>query len=219
MSSKHEHSEQHEQTLKKQALQQQEVGEVLIFFRRYLKPGIAAIVALCALALFIQSMRSKKQTAVAAAGSALMNAATPGDLEHIVATWPNTPIGPIALMKLARETYNGGSFAEAESLFNRFLKTYADHELARQAELNLIACKESAGHLGEAHLLYGEFAKSHAGTFLAPMALMGQARCLEALGMYEDALMVYDDILTDHGGTEWARNADAHKKVLRAKIS
>lgn len=213
-SQQHQQSSQHEEVLKQQALEQKEVKEVLVFLRKYAKPAGIAIIVICVIMLsdkFFKAQRHKKE---AAADTALMDARNAEDLQEVVDTYGSTPTAPLALMELAREKFNAGQFDEAEELYTRFTKKHGDHELAAQAELNLITCKEAKGQLGEAHLLYGGFAKKHAGSFLAPSAMMGRARCLEALDLQDEAQIAYEDIMVNFPETIWSRVAEANLKVV-----
>jgi len=213
----HQHSPQHEEVLKQQALEQKEVKEVLVFFRKYAKPAGIAIVVVCAIVLadkFFKAQRHKKE---AAADTALMDARSAEDLQKVVDKYGATPSAPMALMALAREKFNSGQFDEAEELYTRFTKKHGDHELAAQAELNLITCKEAKGQLDEAQLLYGGFAQKHAGSFLVPSAMMGQARCLEALDQLDEAQIAYEDIIVNFPETAWSRIAEANLKVVLGK--
>lgn len=211
------HSPMHEEVLKKQALEQQEVKEVLVFFRKYAKPAVIAVVAVCVFVLadkFLKAQRHKKE---ATADTALMEARNAEDLQAIVDDYASTPTGPLALMELARDKFNAGQFDEAEELYTRFTKKHSGHELAAQAELNLITCKEAKSQFGEAHLLYGEFAKKHADSFLAPSAKLGQARCLEALNELNEAQIAYEDIIVNYPETSWSRIAEANLKTVLGK--
>lgn len=217
MSHKKQHSPQHEALLKKQALEQQEVTEVLVFIKKYIKPAAIAIVVVFAITLtkgMIKSQRVKKD---AAADSALMQARTADDLQKVLNNYPSTPAAPIALMGLAREKFNAGQVTEAESLYTQFTKEHGNHELATQAELNLIFCKEALGQLGDAHLLYGKFAATHAESFLAPVALLGKARCLEALDLLDEAQMAYEDIIINFPESSWTQLAEGNLEVVIGK--
>lgn len=208
------HSPQHEEVLRKQALEQSEVKEVLVFFRKYAKPAAIVIIAVCAFILvdkFLKSQRYKKE---ATADTALINAQGISDLQEIVDKYKGTPAGPIALMELAREQFNLGQFDEAEALYVRFTKEYGKHELADQARLNLITCIEAKEQFDEAGKLYATFAEDHEGSRLAPSALLGQARCLEALGRLDEAQTAYEDMIVNFQGTAWSRIAEVNLKTV-----
>ncbi len=217
MSHEKKHSPQHEDLLKKQALEQQEVTEVLVFIKKYIKPVVIVIVVACAITLtnrFFKGQRIQKEDA---ADSALMQARTVDDLQKVLNDYPSTRAEPMALMRLALEKFNAGQITEAEALYTQLTKEYGDHELAMQAELNLIFCKEAQGQLGEAHLLYGEFAAKDAESFLTPVALMGKARCLEALDLLDEAQVAYEDILVNFPESSWEQIAEANLKVILRK--
>jgi len=214
---KPQHSPQHEEVLKKQALEQQEVKEVLVFLQKYAKPAAVVIITICVLVLadkFFKSQRVKKELR---ADTALMHAQNAEDLEAILNEYGSTPAAPVALMGLAREKFNAGKIDEAEVLYSQFVKKHGDLEQAAQAELNLISCKEAKGQLGEAHLLYGEFVKDHSGSYLVPSALMGRARCLEILGELDEAQIAYEDIIVNYPESSWSQLAKAKLKVVLAK--
>jgi len=212
-----EHSPQHEEVLKKQALEQREVKEVLVFLQKYAKPTAIAIIAICVIVLADKFFKAQRHTKEATADTALIHAQSTEDLQAIVDDYASTPAGPLALMVLAREKFNEGQFDEAETLYTRFTKKHGGHELAAQAELNLVTCKEAKGQLGDAHLLYGEFVKKHAGSYLVPSAMMSQARCLEALDQLDEAQIAYEDIIVNFPETSWSRVAEANLKTVLSK--
>lgn len=213
-----QHSQQHEELLKKQALEQREVTEVLVFLKKYTKPAATAIIVICVIVLvqnFFKTQHDKKETV---ANMALMNATSAGDLEGIIQNHPSTDAVPMAMMRLARERFNAGQTDEAETLYTEFTQKYSQHELFTQAELNLIACKEAKGQLEEAQTSYGAFAKKYAASFLAPSALMSQARCLETLGKLDEARIVYEDIKVNFAESLWAVQAEANLTVVLGKM-
>jgi TolA-binding protein len=217
MSHDEQHSPQHEELLKKQALEQQEVTEVLVFIKKYIKPIAIALVVVCVITLTNRFFKGQRVQKEAAADSALMQARSVDDLQKVLNDYPSTLAEPKALMRLALEKFNAGQTTEAELLYIQFVKEHGDHELATQAELNLIICKEAQDQLGDAHLLYGEFAAKHAESFLAPVALMGKARCLEALDLLDEAQVAYEDIIVNFPETSWGQIAEANLKVVLRK--
>ena len=213
-----QHSPQHEEQLKKQVLEQQEVKEVLTFFSKYAKPAVIGVVAISVIFLTNALFRNNRLKKEAAADTALMQAGSVEELQIIVDKYASTPSEPFALMRLALEKFQDGQIEEAEGLYKRFIEKHGNHELAAQAKLNLITCKESKGQLNEAQALYGTFAKEHETSFLAPSAMMSQARCLEALNQPEEARIVYEDIGAKYPNPTWARPAASKLKVLLGKM-
>jgi len=209
--------ERHKELLKHKELEQQEVTEVLTFLKKYAKPTVIAVAVVCGLVLangFFKSQRLKKEVL---ADTALMNAQNPEDLQAIIDDYASTPSEPFALMGLAREKFNEGKIDEAEALYTRFAKKHGGHELAAQAELNLISCKEAKGQTEEASRLYGEFAKANEGSYLVPSAMMSQARCLETLGKLDEAQIVYEDLIAAFPEGSWAQLANIDLKELLGK--
>ena len=213
----HQHSPQHEEVLKQQALEQKEVTEVLVFLRKYAKPAGIAIAVVCVIVLADKLFKTQRFKKEVAADTALIDARSVQDLQNVVNDYASTPSGPLALMELARAKFNAGQIDESEELYTRFTKKHADHELAAQAELNLITCQEAKGQFGETHLLYGQFATKHAGSYLEPSAMLGQAHCLEALGQLDEAQIAYEDIIVNFPETGWSRIAAANLKTVLGK--
>ncbi len=207
----------HKELMKQQALEQSEVKEVLVFMKKYAKPASIAVLAICAVVLVGKSIKMQGVKKNAVADTALMQARNATDLQAIIDDYSSTPAAPLALMGLAREKFNSGQVDEAEALYTQFTKQHGDLELADQAQLNIISCKESKGQLGDAHLLYGEFATEHQGSYLVPSAMMGKARCLEALGMLDEAQIAYEDVIVNFPEGGWAQMAEANLKVVMGK--
>jgi|GEM_PF-6802702 len=208
----------HQEVLAKHALEQQEVKEVLVFIQKYTKPAAIALAVICAVVLanrFVQSQHLKQEVK---ADAALAQAQNTDDLKAVVDTFSDTAAGPIALMGLAREKYNAGHIDDADTYYSQFLKQHKNHELAPQAALNYIACKEAKGQYGDAQLLYGAFLQEKQNSFLAPMARLGQARCLEKLEQFVEAKLIYEDLIINYPSSSWAKKAEANLRAVAAKI-
>lgn len=218
MSDKQPHSPKHTDVLKKQAMEQSEVKEVLNFLKKYGVPTLVAIIVICGIYLFDRSLKSSKAKKEATADTALLAARTPADFEEIVEDYGKTSSGPIALMSLGMARFSEGNYTAAQAHYSEFLKKYGDHDMALQAELNLITCQEELGGLSEAHLKYGEFAAAHPDSYLAPLARMGQARCLESMGSLEEARRAYEDLIVAYPGSSWANVAETRMKVISSKL-
>lgn len=210
--------QRHEELLKHQALEQQEVKEVLNFFKKYVKPAAIGIAVVCILVLannFFKSNRLKKE---AKADAALAQARTAADFQAVLDNYGSTPSAPLAMMGLAMENFNAGQVDQAAELYATFLNKYGRHEMAVQAEFNAITCKEAKDQYGDAHLLYGAFEKSNKGSHLAPMALLGKARCLMALEQYAEAKQVYEDIITFYPESGWSQAAEGKLVQIENKL-
>lgn len=218
MSKDHKHSSKHNDVLKKQALQQSEVGEVLTVIKKYGVPTLIVIVVVCSIFLFDRYLKSSKAKKETSADIALTQAHTAADYQTILDKYGSTSSAPIAMMDLAMAKFSAGKYAEAQALYEKFLKKYPKHEMAEQAELNKITCVEAEGKMSEAHLLYGEFVSKHKQSYLAPVAMMGQARCLEALNSDVDAKQAYEDLIAAYPGSSWANLASTRLRVLNSKV-
>lgn len=218
MSSEKQHSPQHQELLKKQALEQQEVKEVLNVFRKYGVPTLVFILVVCSIFLFDRYLKSSKAAKEAKADAALVMAMSPADYEDIIDEYGKTATAPIAMMRLAMTRFSNGEYDAAQALYSEFLDEYGKHELAVQAQLNLITCREAKGEHSEAHLLYGDFLSKHRDSYLAPLALMGQARCMEAMGNLAEAKRAYEDLIVGYPGSSWSSLAETRMSVLDTKL-
>lgn len=218
MSSEKKHSAQHQEVLKKQALEQQEVKEVLDVIKKYAVPATVVVLVVCGFFLFDRYLKSSKASKEVKADSALMTAMSAADYEEIIDDYGSTSSAPIAMMQLAMARFSAGEYDAAQELYSQFLKEYGKHEMALQAELNQITCREAKGELSEAHLLYGEFAEKHSDSYLAPVAKMGQARCLEAMGNPAEAKRAYEDLIVAYPGSSWSNLAETRMAVIDSKL-
>ena len=218
MSSEKQHSPQHEELLKKQSLEQQEVKEVMNFITKYAKPTAIVVIAVCAFFLVNRYFKSSRLQKEMKADAALLQASSAYDYQAILDDYGSTPSASLALMGLARQTFNAGQYAEADALYGKFINKYSKHEMAVQAEFNQITCREAQGQIGDAHLLYGEFVKKHKDSYLAPLAMIAQARCLESLSLLADAKQVYEDLVFSYPGSSWAQMAEANLTVVESKL-
>lgn len=211
-------AKQHKEAAQQRALEQSEVKEVLVFFRRYAKPAAAVVILICALFLFDSFLKKRKHGTEIAADAALMDARSEEQLREVAETYASTAAGPFAVMELARQTFNSGDYVAAATLYEDFLRKYSRHELAGQAALNLINCKEAEGRFDEAEALYRSFAEEHAESYLAPAAHLGRGRCLEALGRLDEARTVYEDMMVAYPDSGWARMAEVSQQNVANQL-
>jgi len=218
MSSNKQHSPQHQSVLKKQALEQQEVKEVLDFIRKYIVPTAVVVMVVCGIFLFDRYLKSSKVSREAKADAALMAAMSTADYEEIIDEYGSTASAPLALMRLAMTRFAAMEYDAAQELYSQFLQKYGKHEMALQAELNMITCRESKEEYSEAHQLYSAFLSKHKDSYLAPVAMMGQARCMEAMGNLAEAKRAYEDLVVGYPGSSWSNLAETRMMVIDSKI-
>ncbi|NOU36587.1 MAG: tetratricopeptide repeat protein [Kiritimatiellaceae bacterium] len=209
-----EHTPGHEDLLKKQALKEQEVHEVLGFLKRYGKLIGTGLLAAIIAVIASRGFANYKASNLAKAEQMLMSARTPQQLEEVVSKYGSTPTGPIALLNLAKLFFNSGDPAQARVQYERFLKKYNNHDLRPVAELGLAYCTEADGNFAGAAAQFSEFAKKHSTSYLHPIAILSVARCMEQAGQISDARIVLEDFLAENAGTSWASSAENALKQL-----
>ena len=212
-----QHAPGHEELLRKQALERAEVKEVVQVYKKYAKPVLTALVAVCLVVLVAASIKSAKQKKLREADTALLRARSVEDLRAVADNYPSTPSAPLALMGVARETFNAGRTDEAAAIYQRVLKEYGTGEWALPAELALIVCKENKGLYDEAQRLYAEFAKTHPDSWLKPKAELDRGRCLENLNRIDEARTVYEDVSANYADSGWSRLADLNLRILKER--
>lgn len=218
MSSEKQHSPQHKEILKKQALEQSEVKEVLNIIKKYAVPAGIVVLVICGIFLFDRYLKASRAGKEAKADAALMSAGSAADYEELLEKYRSTSSAPIALMQLAMTRFSEGQIDAAQAHYEAFLKQYGKHEMVPQAKLNLITCREARGEYSEAHLLYGSFVEENKESFLAPAAMMYQARCLEAMDNPAEAKRTYEDLIVAYPGSSWANLAESKMTVISSKI-
>jgi TolA-binding protein len=218
MSSEKQHSPQHKEILKKQALEQNEVTEVLNIIKKYAVPAAVAVLVVCGIFMFDRYSKASKVKKESKADAALMSAGSAADYEAVLDKYGSTSSAPIALMQLGMARFAEGDLDAAQKCYEDFLKKYAKHDMVPQAELNIITCREAKGEYSEAHLLYGTFVDTHKDSFLAPAAMMYQARCLEAMENPAEAKRTYEDLIMAYPGSSWANLAESKMTVLSSKM-
>jgi predicted negative regulator of RcsB-dependent stress response len=176
---------------------------------------ITIVAAVIAVAVFGSNMvRSHKRRSIADASAQLAASRSTQDLEAIVADYGSTPSAPLALLQLAKASYDMGNFNGAMMHYESFVDSYAGHELASVAEVGLIHCREARGELQAAASEFKAFAEANSDDFLAPTAQLGQARCVEQLGRFDDARIIYENMVADLGDSMWSDLAAEQLETL-----
>jgi outer membrane protein assembly factor BamD (BamD/ComL family) len=212
-----QHAPQHDELQKKQALEEHEVKEVIGFLKRYGKLIGTGLLAAVVAALASKGCAQYKASRLAASESLLMSAQTPQQLEEIVNRYSSTPAAPVALLDLAKISFNSGDPVQARAQYERFLKKYNEHEMRPVAEIGLAYCTEADGDFNGAVAQFAAFAEKNSGNYLQPMALLSVARCMEQAGRIDEARIVLEDFLAENAGTAWAGTAENALKQLSEK--
>lgn len=201
---KHAHSE----------LEQHEVKEVLRFLTRYGKLIGAGILAAVVTVLISRGLAHHKAARMTEAEQMLMAAQTPQQLEDLVERYSSTPSAPVALLDLAKTTFNSGDAAQARAYYEQFLNQYKHHDMRPVAELGLAYCTEADGDFDAAAEQFAAFAKENEGSFLQPMAVLSIARCMEQAGRVNEARIVLEDYLAGNPDSSWAGSVESALKFL-----
>lgn len=196
-----QHSDVHNNLMKKKSLEQAEVGEVMAVVKKYSTMIIGAVVLVLAVYIGITvvkngKIKNRNNASVALADAGQLESMDPAQAAasylDLVDEYKSSADAPVALLSAARLKFNAKAYDEAEVLYIQFLDEYSDHEAATLAELNIITCHEERGMVAEAAKQYADFASK--GSYLAPAALMAQARCLESLGKDSEAKQIYEEL-------------------------
>lgn len=200
------------------AMEQAEVKEVLNFIMKYVKPVAAVLIVVCVIVIGKSVLTNNRLKKEAAADKALMEARTVAEYQAVLDNYGNTPSAPMALMGMAQQKFNANATAEASELYKEFTKKYPKHEMAVQAEYNIIHCMEAERQYDAAAAAYGAFRENNQDSHLAPVALLSKARCLEALNKWAEAKQVYEDVLAFYEDTNWAQLAESNITIVDSKL-
>ena len=152
--------------------------------------------------------RTHKQNQREEAVAQLSAARTPQDLEALVSDYGDTPVIPLALLKLAKGYFDNGNYDMALTRYTEFEEKYTDHEMLPAAGLGRVHCLEARGQLQEALAGFEAFTTLHPGHFLQPEAVLGRGRCLEQLGRHDEARTVYEDFIAANPDNGWTPRAE-----------
>ncbi len=191
----------------------QELKDLKSFLQEHGVPvaiGVCLFVAAC---LALAYRYNKQEEIKQESSKKLFNAQSPQDLNFIVEQQSSAPAAPLALLKLAKASFDSGNYDVAMSKYNDFKMKYPNHELAGVAELGIIHCTEARGQWDEAATAFSNFIMKNPKHFLTSEAIFGQARCLEQLGRYKEAKALYEDFITAHQQSGWLPRA---KELLDA---
>lgn len=213
-----ENAPQHDDLQKKQVLEEHEVKEVLGFLNRYGKLIGTGILAAAVTVFASRGCSQHKASRLAASETLLTSAQTPQQLEEIISRYSSTPAAPVALLDLAKTSFNLGDYAQARAQYERFLKKFNKHEMRPAAEIGLAYCTEADGDFSGAAAQFAAFAKTHGGSYLQPVAVLGIARCFEQAGQIAEARVVLEDFLAENAGTSWASTAEGALKQLNETV-
>ena len=148
------------------------------------------------------------------ASTALLSAEGVEGLENLNGQYGSTRLGPLIRIRLAKAYFAAGSYKEARTTYEDFLKSHSQHELADIAKIGLASTLEAERAFGEAEREFATFAQANPNHYLYPVAIMGQARCLAAEARKPEAFDLLDRLMVAKANTPW----EAMAKDLRGVI-
>jgi len=203
------HSPQHNELQENQELEQHEVTQVLTFLKHYGKLiGIGLLAAVIAV-LVSKGCAHRKTEKAAQAEDLLLRARSPQQLEEVVTRYSSTPAAPVALLNLAKTSFNNGDYFLARTQYERFLKEYKKHELSPLADFGLASCSEADGDFDGAITQFATFIETQKGHYLQSPAVLALARSMEQAGRLDEARIVLEDFLAENAGSQWDGQAKA----------
>lgn len=152
------------------------------------------------------------------AATKLFSAKSPTDIESVISKNPSAPITPIAILKLAKLTFNEGKYDMALSKYTEFKTRFPQHEMIGVAEMGRLHCLEARSQTEEALTGFTAFATTQTNHFLYAEAVLGRARCLEQLGRAKEAIAVYDDFIVAHPKSAWTTKIEDLASALKRKM-
>ncbi len=203
-----DHSPQHNDLQKEHELKQHEVKQVLKFLKHYgMLIGIGVLAATLAI-LVSKGCAHQKTEKLARAEELLISARSPQQLEEVVSRYGSTPAAPVALLDLAKTSFNDGDYFQARAQYVRFLKEYKKHELSPIADFGLASCSEADGDFDGAIAQFTAFVEAQDGHYLQPLAVIGLSRSMEQAGRTDDARITLEDFLAEDADSRWAAQAE-----------
>lgn len=217
MTTHNEHSPQHEEVQKQHALEQSEVLQVLNFLKQYGKLIGAGILAAIIMVLISTSYTQYKTKRLATAEQLMSTAKTPQDIEEIVKRYSSTPTAPVALLGLAKTSFNNGNIEQSREYYNQFIKKYKRHEMRPIADLGLAYCTEAAGDFGAAAQQFQALLDAHPDHYLQAPTTLGLASSLAQAQQSDKARIILEDFLAENINTPWAGPAEIALQQLDEK--
>ncbi len=187
----------------------------------YGRPALIGLAVAVVVLLGLSTWRNQKAEKSAAAVQALFQARSPEEFLQMATLNPEAPTSPVALATAGAEFYAQNRHDEALNAYQRFLSSYAGHEMAPDAELGVAASQEALDDYASAAASYEAFLEAHPDSTLVPQAVLGAARCREQMGQFAEARTLYEDFIMAHPDSSWIPQAESGllflKKAERAQ--
>jgi outer membrane protein assembly factor BamD (BamD/ComL family) len=187
----------------KEPRQAAEVTEALETLRQYGMPLLLGIVIALAIGIPYYLYTKNAESRKAKAMDLLAQARGPKELENIVTAYGSTPAASLAMLRLAKTEYDGGSYDKAAKSYADFLTKFPQHEFRATAEIGKIHCMEARGETEAALDAFARFIEANPKHYLTSQAAFGKARCQQALGKLSDARTTLEDFMAKNPKSRW----------------
>jgi tetratricopeptide (TPR) repeat protein len=147
---------------------------------------------------------------------------------EIAEKYKGTAAAPRALLLAATTYYMEGKYAEAQKIYEQFLKDYPDNLFAPQAVYGIATCLEAQGKETEALAKYQEVITRYSTEpYVFIPAKMAYARLMEKQGKFDLAYSAYNDVIRTDIYSSWAQEAmnkmhlleKAHPELAKPKVT
>ena len=133
-----------------------------------------------------------------AAAELMTSAKTPGDLQDVIAKYPDAPAAAGAYLLLSAAQRKEGKFDLANATLQTFIDKNPKHQLATTARMAMAANLESMHKPDEALATYQRVVSEYRDSFNAPLALYAEVPLLKAKNKISEARQVCEMILTQY---------------------
>jgi predicted negative regulator of RcsB-dependent stress response len=137
----------------------------------------------------------------------------------IATKYSGTQAGQRAWLQAGAILFGGGRYADAQQVFQNFLKSEGGSPLAAQAKVGFAACLEAQGKLDEALAAYRTAAVGRSDSVEVVVAKFSQGRVLELQGKLTDAVSAYQEVSRSPLAGSLASEAAQRIALLQTKLA
>lgn len=222
--------EEHRQRPAKAELEEDEFLEWVLNAAQFVRDraqlfigGAVAVVAVIAIATFVQGQREDARGRAAALLFEVTVADQSGQVDQalrlaqqLVDEYGGTPSAAQGTVMLANRYFALGRYGEAQRLYQRYLDDGGDLHppLLYAALTGLAACQEAQGDLAGAAQAYTRYADDHPDEAPSALALIGAARCYALLGDASRQRSCLERITREYPTTPTAQRAREQLAML-----
>ena len=189
--------------------------DFLLFWDQHRQSILMAGGAILLVLVFIGIYLHNQSARVAAAGTALAQAASEDDYRQVIANYPGTVAGGDAALFLAARLRSEAKYDEALQVLQDFLDKYPTHPLAHAGDLSYAETLEAQGKLDEAIARYEEVAAKYPESYSAPAAVIAEANILSTQGKTDQARRLYENFVAQFPDSIFSQEAMTEMHLLR----